>query len=284
MDLIIPVFNRLEYTQTCLSSLLKTDSGVLLRPIIADNGSRRRTRAYLEQWIEEAKTCPYLRDPLLISHINNIGFAAAVNSAVRQSPEGKYVFLMHNDCVPFDGWAGEMLECLKLHEADDAIAVVPRTSYANEMGVCVTEIRQRFEAMKFSNKDTVTAEQISTLLFNLYPDGMKKVVEELKKSQRTSYIPEVCSFCLVLHKELLVESPMDEDFWPRFFEDKFWFLPYERQGCVCMISNHSFVHHFGNITTDGPGFSMPELFNMNELKFKEKVRTLNERSGQKKEK
>ena len=280
-DLVIPVFNRLEYTQACLSSLLKTDSGTLLRPIIVDNGSRRRTRGYLDQWIEEAKACPYLRDPILVSHTHNLGFAAAVNAAVRQSPEGKYAFLMHNDCVPFNGWAGEMLDCLKFHEADDAIVVVPRTSYANETGPCVIDIRHKFEVMKPSNKETVRDEDIRELLVRLYPDR-NGFLSDLKTSQRTTYVPEIASFCMVVSKPLLVERPFDEDFWPRFFEDKFWFLPYERQGCICMISNWSYVHHFGNITTDGPGFSMPDLFELNMAKFKEKVRILNENSAPKK--
>lgn len=284
-DLIIPVFNRLEYTQTCLSSLLKSDPGITLRPIIVDNGSRRRTRAYMDKWAEEARECPYLSDPQIVTHTQNLGYASAVNSAIKHSPEGKYVFLMHNDCVPFDGWAKEMLECLKLHEeSDDAIAVIPRTSYSNEIVSCVTEIRNKFETMKFPNKDAVTVEQIAGLMAGLYPDGMRAVVGGLKVLPRTAYVPELCSYCVVVLKALLVERPLDEDFWPRFFEDKFWFLHYERQGCCCFVSNHSYVHHFGNITTDGPGFSMPDLFSTNLEKFREKVRVLNEKSVPKKEK
>jgi glycosyltransferase involved in cell wall biosynthesis len=284
IDLVIPVFNRLEYTETCLSSLLRNDPGAVLRPIVVDNGSRRRTRSYVEQWVKDAQSSTHLRDPIIVTHAQNLGFAAAVNSAIKHSSEGKYVFLMHNDCVPFEGWAGEMLECLKLHEPDDAIAVVPRTSYANEPVPCVPEVRQKFETMKFGNKDAVSVDDIAGLFSRLYPDGVRAIVDGLKAAPRTSYIPELCSYCVLLHKELLVQKPLDEDFWPRFFEDKFWFLHHERQGCVCMIANHAYVHHFGNITSDGPGFAMPDLFKANELKFKEKVRILNENSVPKREK
>jgi GT2 family glycosyltransferase len=284
IDLVIPVFNRLEYTQVCLSSLIRTNPGVVLRPIVVDNGSRQRTRSYIDQWVNEARGCSHISDPIIVTHVHNLGFAAAVNSAITQSPTGKYVFLMHNDCVLSDGWAVEMLESLKANEDEDAVAIVPRTSYALEPLPCVPEIRSKFEGMKFGNKISVSVDEITGLLSRLYPDGMKKVIDDLKTSQRTACIPDISSYCVLLHKVLLVERPFDEDFWPRFFEDKFWFLHYERQGYVCMIANHAYVHHFGNITSDGPGFAMPDMLKANELKFKEKVRILNENSVPKREK
>ena len=276
MDLIIPVFNRLEYTQVCLESLLSVDHGVLkLRPIIVDNGSRQRTRQFLEQWVQRSKSSR-LDQALLITMPTNVGYAAAVNEAIKASPEGEYVFLMHNDCVPFDGWADELIWCLNEHAKDDAIAAVPRTSYANETGICVLDLRKAFEAIKPPNKDAIRVEDIRLMLERLYPDK-GKVLGELKVASRTSYMPEISSFCMAVQKPLLVRHPFDEEFWPRFFEDKYWFLEYERQGCVCMASNWSYVHHFGNITTDGPGFCMIDLFIANQEKFKNKVKIMNEK-------
>jgi len=282
MDLIIPVFNRLEYTQTCLSSLLDVDHGVELDPIVVDNGSRRKTRKFLEEWLAKAEESPNLGHPKILTHAHNLGFAAAVNTAISHHPQDKFVLVMHNDCVPFPGWAKEMTDCLKDHEDDDVIAVMPRTSYANEEAFCVPDVRERFEGLKFPNKNMVTMEDVSSLLTELYEDK-QAVLDDLRKLPRTAYTPEIACYCMAVVKECLVETPLDEEFWPRFCEDKFWFLQYERQGCLCMVSNWSYVHHFGNITSDGPGFTMPDLLAANEAKFKEKVRVLNELSVPKKE-
>lgn len=280
--MIIPVFNKPEYTQACLDSLLVTDPGTNLRPIIVDNGSRTKTRRLLERWIKDARERPFLSDPRIVANKENFGFAGALNRAINESRDGELAMIMHNDCIPFKGWAREMLDCLELHEDDDVIAVAPRTNYANEMRPCLPGVRERFEGLKFPNKDRVAVDQIDGLMRELYPEDQDAFLTRLRDDPRTSYLPEICSFCLLVRKQALRDVPFDEDFWPRFFEDKLWFLHHERQGCACMLSNWSYVHHFGNITSDGPGFSMPDLFAMNEKKFKEKVRVLNERPfGQK---
>lgn len=271
MDLIIPVFNRLEYTQVCLEAVAKVNHGLRLRPIVVNNGSRRRTAEYINSWAASAPDG--IDKPLVITLPENMGYAVAVNEAIKVSPEGEHVIIMHNDCVPFDGWASELVDALRENEKDDAIVTVPRTSYANEVGPCVTDVRKSFEVMKPSNKQAITSDDVKALISRLYPD-QGQLLEELRRSPRTNYLSEISSFCMAVSKPLLVENPMDPEFWPRFFEDKFWFLPYERQGCVCMVSNWSYVHHFGNITTDGPGFTMPDLFAMNEERFKEKVRLM----------
>ena len=69
----------------------------------------------------------------------------------------------------------------------------------------------------------------------------------------------------------------DEDFFLRTYEDKLWFLPMERDGFVCMLANRAFVHHFGNVTSDGPGYNYPEGAKLNEEMFREKVRAMDKK-------
>jgi hypothetical protein len=68
----------------------------------------------------------------------------------------------------------------------------------------------------------------------------------------------------------------DEDFWPRTYEDKFWFFKIQREGFCCQGCSYSYVHHFGNITSDGPGFCFPDMAKRNEEKYKEKIKIFDE--------
>ena len=272
MDVISVVYNRDDYTGVFLDSLYKTKHGTQVRPVIVDNGSRRRTRDVIDSWVESYQPGGDVEEPLVIATGENLGFAGGVNAALDRVDLGRPLAIMHNDTVPFDGWAGEMLACLE--DADDDVAVVvPMTNYANEHGMCVRDLRDRFEAIKPLNKEKLDRESIDDLLDELYFDGRQAVLDEISGSDpRTSYSIEVASFCMLVTPEAWSESPrFDQDFFPRGYEDKFWFAPLEGRGWICVIANRAYVHHWGNITSDGPGFCFPVGMERNGELFREKM-------------
>jgi GT2 family glycosyltransferase len=218
-----------------------------------------------------------VKKPTLLAKETNEGFAAGVNEGIRavlDSGDFGPPIILHNDTVVVDNWAGEMKACLEEGEEEVAV-VVPRTNYANEHQICVEELRQRFQEIKPNNKLRISVEEIRELVVGLYGKGTEPPKILGNETLRMSYCSEVACFCMMARTNLIKMFPKwDEDFFPRGYEDKFWFLPAERQGYVCMISNRSFVHHFGNITSDGPGFCFSEMFQINKERFLRKVREL----------
>lgn len=282
IDVIIPFFNRPEYTKVLLDSLYSTDHGAQIRPVIVDNGSRRTSKDIVIEWraayaglAEDVKK--QVAEPKCYELDSNKGFAGAVNAALTEPPSGEFVVIMHNDCVPMAGWAGEMLACFE--QADEETAVlIPRTNYANEHGPCIPDLRTKFEAIKPPNKNRLTPEQVLEVVNSFYPDK-KALVQSLKETKfRTIYCPEIASFCMMTRSSTIAKyGKFCEDFWPRGWEDKFWFRPLERDGYVCMVACHAFVHHFGNITSDGPGFSFPDSMKLNEERYKAKCLELDKK-------
>lgn len=277
IDVIIPVFNRPDYTKACLDSVYDTDHGVQIAPIVVDNGSRRRTAELIKEWAERHVALPEAKKavvaaPRVLTMEKNLGFAGAINAALDAfPPEGSVVFL-HNDTIVFPGWAVEMLACLD-DSSDEIAVVVPRTSYANETGPCIPEIRQKFQAMKPNNKSRLEPEEIFSLIGKLYPEGKDSFVESLREQARlpSAYLPEISCFCMMTKARFLNEfGKFDPDFWPRGFEDKFWARSFERKGYVCVVANRAYVHHWGNATSDGPGFSFPDVMKVNGEKYHEK--------------
>lgn len=281
IPVIVPVYNRPEYTKACLDTLYRAEyHGAPVWPVIVDNGSRLKTSQLIADWkrtwgqqAEDVKKD--VAEPVICRRPSNEGFAAAVNAGlaiVKETlPSSPSVCVMHNDCIPFPGWMGEMSACLAESDVDVAI-IVPRTDYANEGSPCVVSYKVAFQNVKPSNKERITAEEVVALVDRLYPDrpGTVKAVAE-DSAVRMSYTPEISCFCMLLKAEAAFGYPkFDPDFWPRGWEDKFWFRNLERDGLVCCIANRAFVHHNGNTTSDGPGFCFPDIMKVNGEKYRAK--------------
>lgn len=90
-SIVIPVYNQLDYTKTCLESIQKwTEPPYEL--ILVDNASTDGTRAFL-------KTVP----ATVITNEQNLGCARAWNQGVRAS-RGRVVAILNNDIVVTSGW------------------------------------------------------------------------------------------------------------------------------------------------------------------------------------
>ena len=285
---IIPVFNRPEYTKVCLDALYSTRHGTAISPIVVNNGSRQKTTKVILDWLqryeglsEEIKSVVDV--PTIITLESNKGFSTAVNSALRSisNLSDKYVVILHNDTVVFPGWLGKMLPAFE--EDDDVAVVSPRTSYANEMSPCDSDLRKEFELVKPPNKDRITPEEIETMISGLYGTDREAFASAYadKAQIEFSYSPEISSFCMLTKGAFFSEYGLfDEDFWPRGYEDKFWWRPLERNGMITMISNKAFVWHAGNITSDGPSFSQPQSMLINKEKYDSKCMEIDKNRGE----
>ena len=98
-SIVIPVFNKVEFTRQCLNALPRTLSGAgESEVIVVDNGSSDETAQALEQY-------PWIR---LVRNERNLGFAVACNQGARAA-NGEFVIHLNNDIVPSSGWAAAML-------------------------------------------------------------------------------------------------------------------------------------------------------------------------------
>ncbi len=107
-DIIIPIWNQLEFTRECVENLIK-NTGCPYRLILIDNASDSATRVYLEG-IAGDKTL----DAKLIRNETNLGFVKAVNQGLRIT-EGPYVCVLNNDTVPAPRWLERMIEFAETH-------------------------------------------------------------------------------------------------------------------------------------------------------------------------
>lgn len=132
ISIIIPVFNKLEYTKYCLDYLYKNTSNKYnWEVILIDNGSNDGTEEFIQEYFLSKEKFSFIRNSY------NLGFAKACNIGIK-SRKGKDVILLNNDTLPLTNWLEAIMEEI---EADNQIGVAgscllyPNTDLIQHIGV-----------------------------------------------------------------------------------------------------------------------------------------------------
>ncbi|MDT5271767.1 MAG: hypothetical protein QOH49_3953 [Acidobacteriota bacterium] len=102
-SVIIPVFNKVEFTFQCLRSLLREVNFDETEVIVVDNASTDRTRELL------AHFQGFVR---VIENEENRGFVDACNQGA-ESARGRYLVFLNNDTVVLPGWLPSLVETIE---------------------------------------------------------------------------------------------------------------------------------------------------------------------------
>lgn len=99
VSVIIPVYNNLVFTLTCVLSLLENASRYNFEIIIADDRSSDGTEAVFST----------AGGPIVhVRHEKNLGFLGNCNTAAK-SAKGQYVVFLNNDTLILPGWLDELI-------------------------------------------------------------------------------------------------------------------------------------------------------------------------------
>ncbi|MBW2143092.1 MAG: glycosyltransferase [Deltaproteobacteria bacterium] len=106
VSIIIPVFNKVDFTQKCLETLYKnTPDEIRFEVIMVDNGSTDATPDYLEKAL---KRYPGLR---VLSNSENLGFARSCNQGAC-AVSSEYLLFLNNDTEVQGGWIEPLMTVL----------------------------------------------------------------------------------------------------------------------------------------------------------------------------
>ena len=109
VSIIIPLYNKVNYTRQCLDALaLNTDQSLGYEIILVNNGSNDETADYLRTLPDNIK---------VISNPKNLGFAMANNQAAKLA-KGSYLVFLNNDTIPHPGWLEALIAGIEQYGAD----------------------------------------------------------------------------------------------------------------------------------------------------------------------
>ncbi len=108
--MVIPVYNKWEYTFRCLMALAHQTRDVDHEVIVIDNASTDET----------AQALPMLDKLRVLRNPDNFGFARACNQGAAMA-RGRYLVFLNNDTEPRAGWLSAMV---RVADADPDVAIV----------------------------------------------------------------------------------------------------------------------------------------------------------------
>ncbi len=115
VSIIIPVYNKVEYTTKCLASIIENTPSNDYEIIIIDNASTDGTLNYLKKKINAVN-----KKITVICNKDNLGFAKANNQGAKLA-QGEYLLLLNNDTEVLTGWLDPLVQIL---ERDDSVGAV----------------------------------------------------------------------------------------------------------------------------------------------------------------
>ena len=236
-SIIIPVYNRLEYTKLCIEYLEKNTELKEAEIIIVDNGSSDGT----EVFFRNRKEFIYLRNN------ENLGFACAVNKGIRES-KGLYYVILNNDVIVSKGWLERLIGAA---DKDKRLGLIgPMTNWISGL-----QMDKNAEYSDF--------------------EGMERYAESLWKKFECEYVkhPRIRGFCLLIKKEVVdTIGGLDERFRFGNYEDDDFCLRVDNAGFFCAVAKGIFVHHFGSVTFNNIDIKYNEILEENRKRFVEKWR------------
>jgi GT2 family glycosyltransferase len=186
VSIIIPVWNKWQYTYNCLRSLLENTEHVAYEVVTVDDGSTDETSQMLSM----------VKHIGVVKNKKNLGFSKACNEGAKYA-KGDYILFLNNDTEVTKGWLDSMV---KLIDADETIGAVGAK-------------------LVFSDGTLQEAGSI------IWSDGLTLCYGrgEDPDAPEFSYIRDVdyCSAaCLLIRKDLFVRlGGFDEIYSPAYYED-----------------------------------------------------------------
>ena len=241
-SIIMPVFNRLNYTKQCLDILYKITPHELFELIVINNASTDGTKEFLNKFSQ------LYSNTKVIHTEENMGFTKACNMGAKIAA-GEYLVFLNNDTLPRSGWLNALITEV---EKDGKIgAVGAKLIYPNG---------------KLQEAGGIIFNDGTGWNFGRFDDPKRDIYSE-------SYEVDYCSgACLLVRKDVFWEiGGFDERYSPAYYEDTDLCFTLRKLGYkVVYCPRCEIVHFEGATASKDPHQGFKRFQEINRKKFVEK--------------
>ncbi len=239
VSIVIPVFNKVDFTRKCLDALNRSTPRGLYDCIIVDNASTDGTGEYLKSLGDSVK---------VITNQSNLGFAKACNQGAKAVTE-PYILFLNNDTEPQPGWLESLLDVL---DKDPCLAaagskMIFPDGTIQHAGVLILDDRKL--------PDPLVARHI---YYNKPSD--------FREANEPRTYQALTAACLLIRREVFEEvGGFDEEYWNGYEDIDLCFKLQEKGWALVYQPGSVLIHHESK--------SGPERF----TKVRENIQRLHER-------
>jgi glycosyltransferase involved in cell wall biosynthesis/Tfp pilus assembly protein PilF/ubiquinone/menaquinone biosynthesis C-methylase UbiE/pyruvate-formate lyase-activating enzyme/dTDP-glucose pyrophosphorylase len=237
VSIIIPVFNKVEYTKKCIDAIYANTQYRNFEIIIVDNASIDGTEQYLRELEKERANIR------IIHNKANLGFAKANNQAAKIA-KGEYLLLLNNDTEPQTGWLSELISA---HEREINIGVVGAKLLYPDMTIQHAGIEFEYRIDDIGN--------ITLWPFHIY----RGVFRYDKNVNQTRDIAAVTAACMLIKKDFFNKLGGLDETYPMYFEDIDLNMKVKKAGKRILYCHTSEIIHYEGLSSN----SQAEIKNLN---------------------
>ncbi len=221
VSIIIPVFNKLEYTKKCIDALYRVTPKFLFELIVVNNGSKDGTKEYLDSLSAKVENVK------VIHNMSNLGFAKACNQGARIA-KGNYLLFLNNDTIPLEGWLEELI---KTAEEEEKVGVVGS--------------KLLFPDGKIQHAGVEVCDYLLPITpFHIYYREPADIPEANIKKE----YPAVTGACMLTPKWLFDELGGFDEGFLNGFEDVDYCFRVKEKGYRIIYNPKSVLYHFESVT------------------------------------
>jgi GT2 family glycosyltransferase/Flp pilus assembly protein TadD len=225
-SIIIPVWNKRELTERCLSELAKVTSGTSYEVIVVDNNSTDDTSEFLDQLSGDIR---------IIRNSENLGFAKACNQGARAA-RGRFLIFLNNDTVPLENWL---------------TALVAEVTSHPDVGIVGSKLLYEDDTIQHAG---VVFARAGLLPYHLY----RHVHRDHPAVNRRRIFQSVTAACMLIRREIFETMGGFDEGFQNGFEDVDLCLKVSDKGWKIVYQPLSVLYHLESQT---PGRKAQEQAN-----------------------
>ena len=244
---LILVWNGRRFLEACLDAVLAQDYANF-SVIVVDNGSTDGSPELV------AAKFPEVRQ---IGNDRNLGFAAGNNmglQAVADSPQetaSDFVVLLNQDTVVHPGW----------------LASLARTFSAANVGIVGCKLLYPDGTIQHAG-GYLYGPRGETDHIDRHAESTRTSTPLARSSDELTDVPFVTGAALAISRETLKEiGPLDEEFWPAYYEDVDWCFRAKAAGYRVAYQSEAVVTHHESTATEALSRERKQALNQGRLRF-----------------
>ena len=230
LSILIVTWNSQRWIERCLRSIPAACEGLTYEIVLYDNGSNDRTLQLLSD------------DVRVVASQSNHGFAGAINRAIATT-HGPFVFLLNPDCNLGPRCLTELVEFLRTHPLVAAAAPL----LADERG----NSQREFQLRRFPTVMTFAVDVLA--IDKVWPSNPVSAAYRYRDIDLTHPRPvdQPAAAALLFRREVFDElGPLDEQFFPAWFEDVDYCRRLAAAGKEIWIVPAAQARHFGGASLE----------------------------------